>query len=323
MRRRDLIAGLGAAALLPFAVRAQQTMPVVGYLHSGRQATQTANIAAFRTGLNEAGFIEGETVSIEFRWGEDNFDRLPALAAELINRPVAALFANGQAAFRAKAISRSVPIVFITGTDPVRDGLVSSLNRPDGNVTGAVFITGALGSKRLELLRQVAPNASRIAAIINPNTRETEEERKDLQAAAGSLGRILMFFEIRSAPEIEKVFVSLTQQGADALIMGAGAFMFSNRQQVVALAARHRLPAIYPQRESVVEGGLASYGTSSSEAYHQAGLYVGRILKGEKPADLPVVQSSKFELVINLKTARALGIEFSPQLLATADEVIE
>jgi putative ABC transport system substrate-binding protein len=216
-----------------------------------------------------------------------------------------------------------VPIVFITGTDPVRDGLVSSLNRPDGNVTGAVFITGALGSKRLELLRQVAPNASRIAAIINPNTSETEQERKDLQAAAGALGRHLMFFEVRSAPEIEKAFAALTQQRADALIMGAGAFMFSNRQHVVALAARHRLPAVYPQRESVIEGGLVSYGTNSSEAYHQAALYVGRILKGEKPADLPVVQSSKFELVINAKTAKALGIEFSPQLLATADEVIE
>jgi len=323
MRRRDFVAGLGGALALPFAARAQQAMPMVGYLHSGRQSTQTANIAAFRTGLKEAGFIEGQTVAIEFRWGEDNFDRLPALAAELINRPVAAIFANGQATFRAKAITRSVPIVFITGTDPVRDGLVSSLNRPDGNITGAVFITGALGSKRLELLRQVAPNASRIAAIINPNTSETEQERKDLQAAAGSLGRHLTFFEVRSAPEIEKAFAALTQQRADALIMGAGAFMFSNRQQVVALAARHRLPAVYPQRESVIEGGLVSYGTNSSEAYHQAALYVGRILKGEKPADLPVVQSSKFELVINAKTAKALGIEFSPQLLATADEVIE
>jgi putative ABC transport system substrate-binding protein len=323
MRRRDFIAGLGGAAALPFAARAQQGVPAIGFLHSGRQSTQTKNIAVFHAVLKEGGLIEGQTVSIEFRWAEDNFDRLPALAAELINRPVAAIFANGLAAFRAKAATRSVPIIFITGTDPVRDGLVSSLNRPGGNVTGAVFITGALATKRLELLRQVAPNASTIAAIINPNTRETEQERRDLQAAAGPLGRHLMFFEIRSAHEIETAFAALTRQGAAALIMGAGAFMNSNRRQIVALAARHGLPAIYPQRESVIEGGLASYGTSSSEAYRQAALYVGRILKGEKPADLPVVQSSKFELVINVKTARVLGIEFSPQLLATADEVIE
>ena len=213
--------------------------------------------------------------------------------------------------------------LFVTGTDPVRDGLVSSLNRPGGNLTGAVFITGALATKRLELLRQVAPKASKIAAIINPNSRETEEERRDLQAAAASLGRSLMFFEVTSPRDIETAFAALTQQRADALIMGAGAFMFSNRQQVVALAARHALPAVYPQRESVIEGGLVSYGTSSAEAYRQAARYVAQVLKGEKPGDLPVVQSSKFELVLNLKTAKALGLEFHPQLLATADEVIE
>ena len=322
MRRRTFIAGVGAAAL-PFAVRAQQTMPAIGYLHSGREATQTANIAAFRAALKEAGLVEGQTVSIEFRWGEDNFDRLPALAAELIQRPVAAIFANGLGAFRAKAATTSVPIIFVTGTDPVRDGLVSSLNRPGGNVSGAVFITGALATKRLELLRQIAPAASKVAAIINPNTRETEEERKDLQAAAASLGRSLMFFEVTSPRDIDTAFAALGQQRADALIMGSGAFMFSNRQQVVALATRQALPAVYPQRESAIEGGLVSYGTSSAEAYRQAAHYVARVLKGEKPADLPVVQSSKFELVLNLKTAKALGIDVPLTLQATADEVIE
>jgi putative ABC transport system substrate-binding protein len=324
VRRREFLGVLAGAAGLPLPLSAQQSgMPVIGYLHSGRQTSQTANITAFRAGLKEAGLIEGQTVSIEFRWADDNFDRLPALASELINRPVAAIFANGQAAFRAKAATPSMPIIFITGTDPVRDGLVGSLNRPGGNVTGAVFITGTLGTKRLELLRQIVPKASRIAAIINPNTSETEEERKDLQAAAVALGLRLTFFEVTNRREIDAAFEALTQQGADALIMGAGAFMFSNRQQVVALATRHALPAVYPQRESVIDGGLLSYGTSSTEAYRQAALYVARVLRGEKPADLPVVQSSKFEFVINLKTAKALGIEIHPQLLATADEVIE
>lgn len=323
MRRREFIGLVGAATAWPFVAYAQQNPPVIGFLHSGREATQKGSVAAFRAGLKEGGFNEGRTASIEFRWAEDKFDRLPALATELINRPSNVIFANGLAAFRVKAATSSLPIIFITGTDPVRDGLVNSLNRPGGNVTGAVFITGALGTKRLELLRQVVPKASKIAVIINPGTKETEQERKDLQAAAGLLDRRLVFFEVTSPREIETAFAAIAQQGAEALIMGAGTFLFGNRQQVVALSARHALPTVYPQREAVVEGGLMSYGTSSEDAYRQAGLYVARVLKGEKPADLPVVQSSKFELVINLKTAKALGVEVPPQLLATANEVIE
>lgn len=327
MQRREFISLLGGAAVGAFGgpriARAQQAMPMVGFLHSGRAASQTDNLAAFRAGLKEAGLIEGQNVAIEFRWGNDQFENLAGLAAELVARSPTMIFANGLAAFRIKAATASIPVVFVTGSDPVRDGLVASLNRPGGNLTGVVFITGALATKRLELLRQVAPKATKIAAIINPDTKETEEERKDLQAAAESLHRRLVFFEVTSQREIETAFTALMAQGAEALIMGSGAFMSSNRRQVIALAQRHALPSVYPQREAVIEGGLVSYGTSAADAYRQAALYVARVLKGEKPADLPVTQSSKYEFVLNLKSAKALGLEISPALLALADEVIE
>ena len=325
MKRRDFLGVVGgAAAAWPLGARAQPSaLPVIGFLSSSRVAAQADNVTAFRAGLKDAGFAEGQNIAIEYRWANDQFDRLQTLAAELIQRPVTAIFANGLAAFRAKASTANIPIVFTTGSDPVRDGLVSSLNRPGGNVTGVVFIIGSLATKRLELLHQLVPRATAIAAIVNPNTTETEAERRDLQAAAQKLGQRLIFFDVTSAGDIDAAFATLKQRSAGALIVGAGAFLFSNREQIVGLATRNALPAIYPHRESAVQGGLMSYGTSVAEAYRLAGTYMGRILRGEKPADLPVMQSSKFEFVINLKTAKALGLEFHPQLLATADEVIE
>jgi putative ABC transport system substrate-binding protein len=308
----------------PLAARAQQpAMPVIGYVNSGTSAANTNNVPAFRLGLKEAGFVEGQNVAIEFHWGENQFDRLPALVADLIRRPVAVIVGNTLSALQAKAATTMVPIVFTTGSDPVRDGLVASLNRPGGNVTGVVFITGELGAKRLELLRQLVPKATTIAMLMNPNTIETEAERRDLQAAAQAIGHQLIVFDVKSAGDIETAFGTLVARGAGALYVGTGTFMFNNRERVVTLAARHATPAIYTARESVMAGGLMSYGTSISDAYRQAGIYVGRILKGEKPADLPVMQSTKFEFVINLKTAKALGLDVPPMLLALTDEVIE
>jgi len=314
---------LGGAALAPHAARAQQAMPVIGLFNSGRAATQTKNLAALRDGLKEADFVEGRNVVFDFTWGENQFDRLPALAAEQVARKPTVIVSNTLAALAAKKATATVPIVFTTGSDPVRDGLVPTLNRPGGNVTGVVFISGALGAKRLELLRQLVPKAQSIGIVVYPNTPETDAERADLERAAATLGVAAVVAEVRSSGDIEGAFRSLAERGAGALYVGAGPFMFNNRERLIAQATRAAVPTMYTTREFVEAGGLISYGANIPDAFRHAGLYAGRVIKGEKPAELPVIQSSKFEFVINLKTAKALGLEFHPQLLATADEVIE
>ena len=325
MRRREFITLLGgAAAAWPFAAYAQQpTMPVVGFLRSATLADVPHWVAAFRQGLKEAGFVEGQNVAIEFRSADNQLDRLPALVADLIRQPVAVIVGNTDAARAAMAATATVPIVFASGSDPVRDGLVASLNRPGGNVTGLVYFSAVLGAKRLELLRQLVPGATKIAVLVNPNTPLTEAERKDVQAAAQVIGQQLIIIDISSDRDIETAFATFVQRGASALLVGTGGFLNSNRERIAAVANRHALPASYSQREGVVAGGLMSYGPSISDAYRQAGIYSGRILNGEKPADLPVMQSTKFELVLNLKTAKALGLTIPPSLLVAADEVME
>jgi putative ABC transport system substrate-binding protein len=325
MKRRAFITLLGGSAVAwPLAARAQQpALPVVGFLRSAPLADVAHFTSAFRQGLKQAGFDEGQNVVVEYRSAEGHTDRLPALVAELIRRPVAVIVADNNAALAAKAASTTVPIVFGSGGDPVRNGLVASLNRPGGNVTGVSFLGGVLGAKRLELLLQLVPAATKVAVLVNPGTPTTEAERKDVQAAAQKIGLQLIVADADSGRDIEAAFGTFVQRGAVALLVGSGPFLTSNRERLVALAARHALPAIYHQREIVVAGGLMSYGTSIADAYRQTGIYAARILKGEKPADLPVMQSAKFELVLNLKTARTLGLEISNRVLALADEVIE
>jgi putative ABC transport system substrate-binding protein len=298
-------------------------MPVIGFLRSTSLVEFPHLVTAFRQGLNEIGFIEGQNVVIELRSAEDRHDRLLALVAELVRRPVNVIVGNAVASVAAKAATTTIPIVFATGSDPVREGLVASLSRPGGNVTGVHFFGVVLGAKRLELLRQLMPKATSMGVLVQPNIRNTEAERSDLLAAAQAVGQQLIVLDATSRRDIEAAFAAFVQQGAGALLVGGGAFMNSNRERLVALAARHKLPAIYAWREAVVAGGLMSYGTSQSDAYRQAGIYAGRILKGEKPGDLPVMQATKFELVINLKAAKTLGLDIPDKLLALADEVIE
>jgi ABC-type uncharacterized transport system substrate-binding protein len=324
MRRREFIAFLGGAAIaLPRGVCAQQSIPVIVFFNSGAPATYVKNLAAFRNGLKETGLVEGQNFAIEFVWGENHFDSLERLAAEVIARRPSVIVSNSLAAMRAKSSTATIPIVFTTGSDPVRDGLVTSLNRPGGNVTGVVFITGTVGGKRLELLHQLVPKANVIAMLVNPGTPENDAEQTEVQAAAQAVGEQVRIFEVRNTADIETSVAAATVSGVGALLIGTGTFWFNNRISIVKSVARHAIPAMYSLREYVEDGGLMSYGASISDAFHQAGLYTGRILKGEKPGDLPVTQSVKFEFIINLKTAKTLGLQFHPQLLATADEVIE
>jgi putative ABC transport system substrate-binding protein len=326
LRRHQFITLLGGtAAAWPLAARGQQpAMPVVGFLISGTLTDRTDRMTAFRQGLKEAGFVEDQNVVIEYRSAEAQLDRIPALAAELARRQVVVIVAaDSVSALAAKAATTTVPVVFVSGVDPVQLGLVASLNRPGGNVTGVSFISGELGAKRLGLLRELRPGATRIAVLVDPKWPLMEHFVSEVRAAASALGQQLIVLNVSSEREIESAFTTLVQRGAGALVSGIGGFFLSQRERIVALAARHRIPAIYGQREAVEAGGLMSYAPSIPDAYRQLGIYAGRILKGEKPGDLPVVLATKFELVINVNTAKALGIEVPPTLLATADEVIE
>ena len=324
LRRREFITLLGGAAVAwPLTVRAQSPMPVIGFLRSTSLAASAPMIAGFRQGLTATGFNEGQNVTIEYRYANNQLDSLPGLVAELIRLPVAVIVANVNAALAAKAATTTVPIVFGTGSDPVVDGLVRSLNRPGGNVTGVSFVSGLLGAKRLEVLRQLVPPAATIAMLVGTDTLEARIERRDVELAAQALGQQLIIAPVSSEREFDDAFTLIVERGAKALLIGTGPLLTSNRERLVPLAARHAMPTIYALREFVEVGGLMSYGASIVEAYRQAGIYAARVLKGEEPADLPVMQSTKFDLVINLKTAKALGIEVPPTLLARADEVIE
>jgi putative tryptophan/tyrosine transport system substrate-binding protein len=322
--RRKFLATLGGAAAWPLTARAQQAvMPTVGFLRDRTLGTVPQRMAAFRQGLKEAGLVEGQTVAIEYRSAEDQTDGLPLLVADLLRRQVALIVGNTPAALAAKAATTTVPIVFVIGGDPVRDGLVANLNRPGGNVTGVSFISADLGAKQLGLLRELRPGATRIGVLVDPKWPTTERFVSQLQAAALAVGQQLIVLDVSSDREIETAFTTLVQRGVGALFWGTGWFMLSQRERAVALAARHRIPAMYLLRDYILAGGLMSYASSDTDAYRQAGVYAGRILKGEKPGDLPVVLPTKFELVINLKTAKALGLEIPDKLLAIADEVIE
>ena len=325
IRRREFITLLGGAAAWPVAARAQQEpgVPLVGLLRNTPSASFEHIVAALRRGLSEAGFVDARNVAIEQRWAEGDDDKLPALLADLVGRRVAVIVANTAGALAAKAAATTVPVVFATGSDPVRDGLVASLNRPGANFTGVTFISSDLGTKRLELLRQLVSRTTTMAMLIGPDVPETIAERADVQKAAQALGQQVVVAQATSLGEIAAAFTAFVERGAGALFVGTGAFTNSYREAIVALAAHRALPAIYSLREFVSIGGLIGYGSSITDAYHQAGLYAGRVLKGEKPADLPVMQSTKFELVLNLRTAKALGLQVPDRLLALADEVIE
>jgi putative tryptophan/tyrosine transport system substrate-binding protein len=325
LKRREFVSLLGGAAVSwPLVSRAQQPLiPVVGFL-SGRSPAESAGVvAAFRKGLSETGYAESQNVSIDFRWAEGQSDRLPALASELVHRPVDVIAALGESGPAAKAATTTIPIVFGTGGDPVEAGLVASLNRPGGNITGATFLTAVLGAKRLGLLRELVPGAPVVALLVDPNKFVGQVQIRDVQEAARALGQSLVVLDGGTDERIETAFAALAPQHVAALLVGADPFFDTRRERLVALASQHRMPAIYQFREYAVAGGLMSYGTSITDMYRLVGLYVGRVLKGEKPADLPVMQVTKFELVINLATAKALGVKISDNLLSLADEVIE
>jgi len=326
VKRRELLLLLCGAVTAPRAPCAQQkAMPVIGFLNPTSAGSLAPFVAAFRQGLSETGYVEGQNIAIEYRWAEGNTDRLPALAADLVSRKVDVIASTGGSApaRAAKNATSTIPIVFIIGSDPVVDGLVASLARPDGNLTGFTLLFAELTPKRLELLSELVPQARRIALLVNPSNPEAEPLISDTQKAAQAKGVQLHILKVRTESEIDAAFGALAEVQAEALLVGGNPFFDTQREQLVALASRRAIPAIYSEREFAAAGGLISYGTSRTAAYRQAGVYVGRILSGAKPADLPVQQPTTFELVVNLKTAEALGLTVPPSILARADEVIE
>jgi putative ABC transport system substrate-binding protein len=327
MRRREFITLLGgAAATWPLAARAQNpAMPVIGFLDSGEPAGMEANLTGFRRGLSETSYTEGQNLAIDYRWTEGHLDRLPALAADLVRRPVAVIAATRTSApgLAAKAATSTIPIVFQTGSDPVKDGLVASLNRPGGNVTGAGRLSTDLIPKRLGLMAELVPKMTAIALLVNPAGHQSVAQVHEMQEPTRALGLQLHVVNASTEHELDTAFAAIVQSGADALIVAINPLFIARREQIVALAQRHAVPVIFAERESVMAGGLMSYAASFTDSFRQVGVYVGRILKGASPADLPVQQPVRFELVINLKTAKALGLTVPPSLLTTADEVIE
>jgi putative ABC transport system substrate-binding protein len=325
MRRRWLITLLGSVAAWPLAAGAQQpATPVIGFLSSLSLAATERFVAAFRQALKEAGYVEGQSLTIEYRWAEGQYDRLPALTADLVRRQVAVIAAFGPpAALTAKAATATIPVVFVLGSDPVKLGLVASLNRPGGNITGINFFSNTLEPKRLRLLHELVPGAALIGVMFNPTRSDAETQSKDIEAAARAIGTRILVLNAGSERDFDMVSATLGEQRVGALLVSADPFFTARRQQIVALAAHHGIPALYELREFAIAGGLMSYGTSLIDAYRQAGVYTSQILKGARSADLPVVQSIKFEFVINLKTAKTLGLTVPDRLLALADEVIE
>jgi putative ABC transport system substrate-binding protein len=325
MKRREFITLLGGATAWPLAARAQQSMPIVGFLNGQSAHTWGPMVAAFRQGLNEAGYVEGQNVSIEYRWAEGRPDQLPRLATDLIRHQVAVIVATGgnNSAIAAKAATNTIPIVFTSNDDPRKYGLVASLNRPGGNVTGVSWFSAELGPKRLALLHEMVPAATTVALLLNPNNAETARQPAELQEAARTLGLQLAVLNATTASDIDTAFTTIVQNGIGALVVAGDSFLANRREQIITLAARHGVPTIYVNREMAGAGGLMSYGNSLTDAYRRAGVHTGRILKGAKPGDLPVDQATKFELVINLKAAKALGLEVPMRLLMQVDEVIE
>jgi putative ABC transport system substrate-binding protein len=326
MRRREFIALVSAATVWPLTVRAQQQpRPVVGFLNAASPGPLRQQVAAFLEGLKEAGYVEGQNLAVEYRWARGQYDRLPALVADLVRQQVSVIVAGGgaSAALAAKAATTTIPIVFSAGTDPVGLGLVAALNRPGGNITGVYQFLSGLEAKRLGLLHEMVPKATSVAVLINPNFADAESQLRDVQEAAARLGVQLVVVRANAESDFDAAFSTLVRQRAGALLVCSSPFFNERREQLVVLAARHAVPAIFEWRAFAAAGGLMSYGTNLADAYRQIGVYVGQILRGAKPADLPVVQSTKFELVINLTTAKALGIEVPPSLSAEADEVID
>jgi putative tryptophan/tyrosine transport system substrate-binding protein len=326
MRRREFFTLIGGAATVwPLAARAQQAaMPVVGFLSSGFPNAYLPFLAAFRSGLSESGYIEGKNLKFEYRWAEGHFERLPALAADLPHRSVAVIVTSGVASgLAAKAVNSTIPHIFLSQDDPVKRGFVASLNRPGGHATGVALLTSVLVKKRLELVRQLVPTAAVITVLANPNSPEAESQLTDVQLAAGSLGQEIHVVNAASDGDFDSVFATLSHQRSGAILVTTDPFFYSRRYRIVALSVRHAIPTIYDRREFATVGGLITYGANFLGAYRQIGIYTGRVLKGTKPAELPVMQPTNFELVINLATAKAIGLTVPPTLLARADEVIE